>query len=128
MMAAGVVLKTGGHGRLENAAAEAGTVVPACGSGGPGGQSTRMVSAAEHAVEEFANRNVALGEDVSQQKRKRTSKHNGVFFASVQQKWVSKIRTADGRQKWLGSFLNEEDAARAFDKALNAELAQNPNR
>lgn len=51
----------------------------------------------------------------------KTSKYYGVHFAVNEKRWVAQIMV-DGRQRWLGNYLMEEDAARAYDKALAEAL------
>lgn len=48
---------------------------------------------------------------------KTTSKFHGVYFRSDRKKWVSNIRI-NGKQKFLGYFTNELEAAEAYQKAL----------
>lgn len=45
-----------------------------------------------------------------------TSKYKGVYWSKKANKWVAQIRL-DGKPKYLGSFLIEEDAARTYDRA-----------
>jgi hypothetical protein len=65
----------------------------------------------------FANLREAT---VSENNRNRAnygkSKFRGVSWRSRQSCWISAIKT-DGRVTFLGSFDNEEDAARAYDRA-----------
>ena len=54
----------------------------------------------------------------SNQNRKgggKASPYKGVHRSSVN-RWGAVIR-ANGRNTWLGTFVNEEDAARAYDRA-----------
>ena len=44
------------------------------------------------------------------------SKYTGVFWHRNMKKWQCSIRTSDGKDKYLGVFLNELDAARRYDK------------
>jgi hypothetical protein len=56
----------------------------------------------------------------------KSSRYRGVRFHKTSQKWTAQIKTG-GRNRWLGSFQLEEDAARAYDFAarrLFGELAQ----
>lgn len=45
-----------------------------------------------------------------------SSKHKGVNWHKRDELWQAQIR-ADGKIKYLGSFISEEDAARAYDEA-----------
>jgi hypothetical protein len=49
-------------------------------------------------------------------KSKTSSKYRGVFFSKPRGKWGAVIRL-HYKQKWLGVFKNEIDAARAYDTA-----------
>lgn len=44
------------------------------------------------------------------------SKYKGVAFLKKRNKWVAQI-TANGKYKYLGEFIVEEDAARAYNEA-----------
>src|SRR5690606_30699888 len=44
-----------------------------------------------------------------------TSQYNGVFFDKNTERWTSSIKI-NKKQKQLGTFILEEDAAKAFDK------------
>ena len=46
----------------------------------------------------------------------RTSKYKGVCYAKRRNKWQASIRV-DGKERFLGYFNNEEDAAKAYDEA-----------
>lgn len=50
------------------------------------------------------------------QKRVKTSKHKGVCWDSNRNKWMSSIKVY-GKTKYLGRFFNENDAAKAYNKA-----------
>jgi hypothetical protein len=56
------------------------------------------------------------------------SQYKGVYFDSRRGRWIARIRK-DRKYHWLGSFHNEEDAARAYNLAapkLHGEFAR-PN-
>jgi hypothetical protein len=50
-------------------------------------------------------------------KKGRTSSHHGVFWLKTRKKWQANIRV-DGKQKYLGRFVDEDDAGRAYDAAI----------
>ena len=50
-----------------------------------------------------------------------SSKYKGVYCDKRSNKWVSRI-TINGKQKHLGSFTSEEDAAEAYQKALEEKM------
>jgi hypothetical protein len=50
-------------------------------------------------------------------KKGRTSRHRGVYWHKRGKKWRASI-TANGKRKWLGTFVDEDDAARAYDAAV----------
>jgi len=52
----------------------------------------------------------------NQRSRCGSSKFKGVTFRKDRKKWTAQI-TLNGKQRHLGYFLNEEDAARRYDKA-----------
>jgi hypothetical protein len=52
----------------------------------------------------------------SKTKRETTSKYIGVSFDKDCKRWRAAIRVRY-KQRWLGSFKNEIDAARAYDEA-----------
>jgi hypothetical protein len=56
------------------------------------------------------------GESTALFKETTTSRFRGVSFSRSSGRWVANIRVG-GRQKFLGRYAVEEDAARAFDKA-----------
>jgi hypothetical protein len=50
-------------------------------------------------------------------RRARTSsRYMGVYYSTPRQKWASKIMYR-GKERWLGSFKSEFEAARAYDRA-----------
>ena len=44
-----------------------------------------------------------------------TSKHRGVCWKTREQKWIGEIKCGDTK-KYIGSYLSEDDAGRAYDK------------
>jgi AP2 domain len=52
----------------------------------------------------------------NKRKTKGLSKYKGVYWSKRDQRWQASIRV-DYKNKFLGSFGNEEDAARAYDTA-----------
>lgn len=46
-----------------------------------------------------------------------TSRFVGVLWHTNHRRWVARLHLTSGRIKHLGSFTNEEDAARAYDDA-----------
>ena len=56
-------------------------------------------------------------ENSSKDKKKGTSKYTGVFLAKGKNKWRAAI-TINGKQKHLGCFVNEKDAAQAYKNEL----------
>jgi len=59
---------------------------------------------------------VQNAQNMSKTKRKTSSKYKGVSYIKRDRIWQAKI-VFDGRCKNLGSFKNEIDAARAYDRA-----------
>ena len=49
-----------------------------------------------------------------------TSRYRGVFFYVRAGAWRANIQTPEKKQKYLGQFYSEEDAARAYDAAAKA--------
>jgi len=48
--------------------------------------------------------------------REYTSKYIGVCWNIKKEKWIANIRILNGKQKHLGEFIKEKDAAKAYDK------------
>jgi hypothetical protein len=52
-----------------------------------------------------------------------SSRHKGVFWAKQKKRWVANIHI-DGKTKYLGYFLDEDDAARAYNAAALAQWGE----
>ena len=50
--------------------------------------------------------------------RTATSRFWGVHWNRKSRKWMAHYRDADGKQHYIGSFVEEEEAARAVNKAI----------
>jgi hypothetical protein len=50
-------------------------------------------------------------------KQGRTSSHRGVSWNKSRKKWEAAIRV-DGKRKYLGRFVDEDDAGRAYDASI----------
>ena len=57
-------------------------------------------------------------ENCSKDKKEKTSKYTGVFLAKGRNKWRAYI-TINGKKKHLGCFVNEKEAAQAYQNELN---------
>lgn len=57
--------------------------------------------------------------------RNKTSKHTGVFFNKITEKWRAGIRNI-GKYTFLGEFDNEEDAAQIYRNALESISKKEP--
>jgi hypothetical protein len=53
----------------------------------------------------------------------KTSQYLGVYFDKARSKWSAVIRI-DGKKKYLGRFLEEKDAAQAYQIAFDKEMAR----
>jgi hypothetical protein len=61
-------------------------------------------------------------QNTNQSKQKNTSsKYIGVSWTKANAKWCAKL-SIEGKQKHVGYFDNEEDAARAYDAACHSEF------
>jgi hypothetical protein len=49
-------------------------------------------------------------------KSKRTSKYKCVYWNERRQRWIAKMQ-ANNKYIWIGTYFNEEDAARAYNEA-----------
>ena len=61
-------------------------------------------------------------ENTSKDKKNKTSKYTGVWWHKKRNKWKSAIRIS-GIQKTLGFFVDEIDAAKAYQEALGKILS-----
>ncbi len=52
----------------------------------------------------------------SKSRKNSTSKYKGVSKTKSGSNWIARI-AKDGKQIWLGSFLNEKEAAKAYNEA-----------
>ena len=65
----------------------------------------------------------------ARKRRNTTSRFKGVYWEKERQKWVAGIRLEDNKWHKLGRFDNEEDAARAYQRAAQerwGEFAYTP--
>jgi hypothetical protein len=61
-------------------------------------------------------------QETNKSKRKNTSsKYIGVYWKKAREIWYAHIRI-EGKNKYLGAFINEEDAAKAYDAACFSEF------
>lgn len=61
-------------------------------------------------------REASVSENAMNRKPSGTSRYKGVAWHARDERWVAGIRIG-GRQKHLGSFIKEDDAAKAYDCA-----------
>lgn len=64
---------------------------------------------------------VSFRENVSKDRKNKTSKYTGVSKNKINKKYLVYINTT-GKNKYLGSFENEEDAAKAYNFELKKYL------
>jgi len=58
-----------------------------------------------------------------QPQRGGTSKYRGVCWKSAREKWEAQIKV-DGDNKYLGRYKNEEQAAKAYNKAAKKHFGE----
>jgi hypothetical protein len=56
--------------------------------------------------------------NASKDRKGGSSKYVGVHWSNCKNRWISQIRFSKGKSKYLGSFRNEEDAAKAYMEEL----------
>lgn len=63
---------------------------------------------------------ISQRENATKDKNNGTSIHPGVFKRKGNKNWSASIRNEDGEQVYLGSFTNELDASKEYQKALSS--------
>lgn len=46
-----------------------------------------------------------------------TSQNKGVYWHKRDKKWCARVKIPNGKQSWIGSYISEIEAAKAYDKS-----------
>jgi hypothetical protein len=69
------------------------------------------------------SQNSANSDSSTRKRAARASRFKGVFWHNMNGKWCAQI-TANQKHRYLGSFHNEEDAAKAYDSAARIAFGE----